>query len=1114
MMSLHNIKSIAKYERKTLLRSWFFRIFAILSMAVLTFYNLGTLIMSNGGAGSWDLKAISSTIPYTNLLLLNVVQAVIAIFLASDFLKRDKKLDTTEVIYMRPMTNGEYVIGKTIGNLGVFIVLNLIILAIAMVFNLTAKNVDVNYPAYLYYFLLISVPTLIYIMGLSFLFMSILKNQAITFVVLLGYVAISLFYLNDKFYYLFDYMTFNIPLTYSDFVGFGNLNVILIHRGIYFFLGLGFISFSILLLKRLSHSETVRILALAFGILSVLAGFYLGFLHVDRFINENNLRAQMRSLNAEWANVPVLSVTDYNIELSHTGSQISVHTKLEVENKNSQAIEKAVFSLNPGLVVTNVKRDGSPIAYSTKLGLVILDQFSLDSSKVATLEFDYSGGIDEAASYLDIDDNKRQEAVSNMMYKIDKRYAFLTENFVLLTRENAWYPIPGAGYGPNNSQWFTRQFSKYTLEVDTRAGLTAISQGTAEAQDGNKTRFTNTNANSQISLVIGEYDHIQQDVDGLDFNIYVKKGHDYFSKFFEDVKDTIPAVVTEALQDLERTLDLYYPFDRFSLVEVPVQYFSYDRVYIGSHEQIQPEMILFGEKGLMTRDADFYGRFERRMDFGRGRQQEEQTPEERKIQILKNFIASFTDEQGRPDFNRSRGNLSVTETKNKYYAFPMFYNYAYYIGSEKWPIMDRVFEGYKKSAISNSGAMSFIRNFQGTSENEKANIALLSSSFEDLLKDPDQIDIIDNVIQLKSTSLFSIIKRKVGDEAFEDFLFYYLKGIKFKNSSIEDFNRAIASEFDIDLIPYMENWFSSTQLPAFLIGKISAVKVLDGDEMKTMVKFKVSNTENTEGILSVEFRTGGGFGRSSRSSSSNNITKLIQLDGNQTKEVSFLLSGNIRGGTINTLVSRNMPSEIQLPLADIENDPKAIPFEGETIVDKPVQIAEKNEIIVDNEDPGFHFTKKDESSLLRKWLLEDDGKNQTYAGFNGWRPPLSWTPTTNSAFYGAYIRSAYYIRSGDGSQKAQWKFPIKQAGSYDVFAYVYKQPRDRGPGHDHNQGEYHYIIHNSEGAEQTAINVNSAEDGWNHLGAFYFSADTAIVELTNENSGRLVVADAVKLVMQ
>lgn len=138
---------------------------------------------------------------------------------------------------------------------------------------------------------------------------------------------------------------------------------------------------------------------------------------------------------------------------------------------------------------------------------------------------------------------------------------------------------------------------------------------------------------------------------------------------------------------------------------------------------------------------------------------------------------------------------------------------------------------------------------------------MLSHSFEEILEDPEQKQIVDNVIQLKGKTLFSIIKTKVEGDAFEDFLYAYLNDAKFSASTIDDFNTALQQEFGIDLIPYMEGWFSSKELPAFLIGAVDAVNVLDGDQLKTMVKFKVSNTEETEGILTVDFRLGGGGGR-------------------------------------------------------------------------------------------------------------------------------------------------------------------------------------------------------------------------------------------------------------
>ena len=105
MLSFHNIFTVARFEVKTLLRSWFFRIFAGLAIAILTFLNI-TFFAEAFNAMPWEMRGLPASVPYLNMMLLNTIQAIIAVFLASDFLKRDTKLNTTEVIYMRSMTNG------------------------------------------------------------------------------------------------------------------------------------------------------------------------------------------------------------------------------------------------------------------------------------------------------------------------------------------------------------------------------------------------------------------------------------------------------------------------------------------------------------------------------------------------------------------------------------------------------------------------------------------------------------------------------------------------------------------------------------------------------------------------------------------------------------------------------------------------------------------------------------------------------------------------------------------------------------------------------------------------------------------------------------------------
>ena len=186
MLSFYNIWTVAKFEIKTLARSWFFRIFAALSIILLFIVNLTFFTDVTGGWTPRLIYANSGIVPYANLLFFNLAQAIIAIFLASDFLKRDKKLDTTEAIYIRSITNSDYILGKSLGILLIFTLLNIAILFVAAIMNLLNTTIEFNILAYVYYPLLISLPTLIFIIGITFLLMTLMRVQAIVFILLLG----------------------------------------------------------------------------------------------------------------------------------------------------------------------------------------------------------------------------------------------------------------------------------------------------------------------------------------------------------------------------------------------------------------------------------------------------------------------------------------------------------------------------------------------------------------------------------------------------------------------------------------------------------------------------------------------------------------------------------------------------------------------------------------------------------------------------------------------------------------------------------------------------------------------------------------------------------------
>jgi hypothetical protein len=253
MAFLHNIHTIAQYEAKTLRRSWFFRLFSIGALAIFTFLNIG--FFSPVGDEPWDLVSISSSVPLVNMYLLNLGQAIVIIFLAADFLKRDKKLDTNEVLYTRSMSNLEYVMGKTWGILRLFLGLDILILAIGLLMNIISKSMSVDYMSYIYYLLIICVPTIVFSLGLSFLLMSVIKNQAVTFMILLGIAALNMFYLWYRMGYIFDYMAFGIPVYKSGIIGFDNLGFIVNQRLLYFFLGMALVLATVLLFNRLPQSK-------------------------------------------------------------------------------------------------------------------------------------------------------------------------------------------------------------------------------------------------------------------------------------------------------------------------------------------------------------------------------------------------------------------------------------------------------------------------------------------------------------------------------------------------------------------------------------------------------------------------------------------------------------------------------------------------------------------------------------------------------------------------------------------------------------------------------------------------------------------------------------------
>ena len=226
MKTFYIVYHIAFYEFKRLSRSYSFRILLLFAIVGLILADYFLFIRNN----YWLNIRISSAIPYINFLFLNIFQTIVVLLLAADFLKTDTKCNTTDALYPRSMTNAEYIAGKFLGIFALFFLFDIVIMLITFIINLVfVAEASVAYSAYLLYFIIITFPTLVFTIGIALFVMALVYQQSITFLLLFSYIIVAVFYLRNRFYSIFNITAHHIIELYSDFVGFGNIKLILLH---------------------------------------------------------------------------------------------------------------------------------------------------------------------------------------------------------------------------------------------------------------------------------------------------------------------------------------------------------------------------------------------------------------------------------------------------------------------------------------------------------------------------------------------------------------------------------------------------------------------------------------------------------------------------------------------------------------------------------------------------------------------------------------------------------------------------------------------------------------------------------------------------------------------
>ena len=289
--SLTIVLKIAFYEAKILLRSWGFRIFALSGLVVIGL--LTAIIAIPSSSIPYHFRSLSGSIPLFSFKLFNIYQGLIVIFLATEFFKRDRRTDSTQVIFSRSYSNASYILGKFLGIIGLFVMLDLLIGLMTGLIHLFAAETPFSLSAYVLYFLTLNLPTLVFMIGLSFVLGAAVHSRAAVVLVGLGLSSLSLLFLGRTALFIPDIFGFHMPLLYSDFIGLGNGGQLFALRFPYVLLGLGLVFCTVLLSRRLRQSPWTTVLSVLFSILFIFSALGIWSYHGQVEGKDDSLRLRI-----------------------------------------------------------------------------------------------------------------------------------------------------------------------------------------------------------------------------------------------------------------------------------------------------------------------------------------------------------------------------------------------------------------------------------------------------------------------------------------------------------------------------------------------------------------------------------------------------------------------------------------------------------------------------------------------------------------------------------------------------------------------------------------------------------------------------------------------------
>ncbi|HSG29049.1 MAG TPA: hypothetical protein VLA34_11255, partial [Candidatus Krumholzibacterium sp.] len=534
----------------------------------------------------------------------------------------------------------------------------------------------------------------------------------------------------------------------------------------------------------------------------------------------------------------MITVEAYSIDLDHRGDMIGCRTEMAIENETAVALDRYLFTLNPGLEVVSAECSSGPCSFERDLHhLWIILPGPISPGSKDTVEVVYSGEIEDDACYLFLTDFERWRPVdSNFGRDITSpagRFAIIDEDNLVLLPEIQWYPLPGVQYDPDRPDRCPAAFHSFELSYSGMKGLVPVSQGRRNDMETGRILFTPSHPMIGISVIAGDYRVRSMAVDGTTYSSYTYKAYDRLDDFLPAPQDTLPAMIRELRDEYDTDAFFPYPYDRFSAVELPAHLrYHANRLWPGTGPWIQPEMMLSGRESRSHEVR--LKRQSRHLESGYVGRSEPLTEKEIKARLLRLQMATF-------------GNLAYYGTYN---------SHRVRLVSDELPTISKAFDVYNQfHGYARGLGYNLARSIDGRDMPDRldpmtmTSRALRGRSLQELVASQADPDSTYMAVMAKGMCLFKELEARIGEKEFLRTLEALVDAHPFSSITLAGLAGEVDRRFGVDILPFVEEWYSSSDLPCFIFTDIELVQAIVGDHPLYNLRLKVSNPSKRDGAF-------------------------------------------------------------------------------------------------------------------------------------------------------------------------------------------------------------------------------------------------------------------------